>query len=95
MLSSHPMLKAALILLPLIIWVGAPPLHLAHEHDHEVDGDHRFCTLFHDLSQAPTEYAPKLGPGYVLLERILPALEIKGGEAIACALFIRGPPDSA
>jgi len=43
---------AALLLLPILIWLFAPQVHLVEEHSCDDEGcDHRFCSVFHDLFQ--------------------------------------------
>jgi len=91
---SRRILSAALLIFPILVWSGAPLLHLVLEHEHE-DGDHRFCSLFHDLSQIPDLAIHEVAPEFVLLTRIDPSTPSLDGSVSFRRLSIRAPPISA
>lgn len=87
-------LRALILLGPLLIWIGAPLVHLVHEHGEE-DGDHHFCTLFHDLSHQLQDEAPTSGPSYTLLEAMIEESILTPKDDFSCSPSIRAPPAPA
>lgn len=87
-------LPAVLLFLSLIVWSGAPLLHLVLEHGHG-DGDHRFCSLFQHLSQQPASAAASPAPDYRPLGRADGNPVERPALATAAATAIRAPPISA
>lgn len=90
----------AIMLLFVLLWIGAPLIHLHHEHcehgEHDEDErDHRFCTLFHNLSQQTAVEVPELILSTGELERIVLSTVERSREYTEDSRHIRGPPNSA
>lgn len=84
------------MLLFALFWIGAPLIHLLHEHgEHDEDeGDHRFCSLFHNLSQQTAVEAPEPVLVAGSFERIALSKVEPARNYAEEAHDIRGPPNS-